>query len=165
MEIPQDLNDINKNLLSELQKVYEVEFQPKNIEYCEVFTRNNKSIISYNPENVNNESIAHELLHIWLNTFNYISGNGIYIPCLENQKLSKIFVKFLCDHIGNCIDHYKMYPEYLKMGYSPEKFLINGCDEKSDLVDLKNLSLKYRTSKYSSKAIEIYIGSLISIYC
>jgi len=161
--IPQDLNIQNKELLSKLEKIYDIHFQQKNIDYCEVFSQNNKSIIYYNPTKVDDESIAHELLHIWLNTFNYVSGNSIYLPCLDHPKLKKIFVKFLCDHIGNCIDHYKMYPEYIRMGYSPEKFIINALDKKSDLVEMFNLSLKVGDFYYS-KAIEIYIGNLISIY-
>lgn len=162
--IPQDLNTQNKRLLSDLQEVHDIEFQQKDIEYCEVFSQNNKAIIYYNPKKVDNESIAHELLHIWLNTFNYISGNGIYLPSLNHSKLRKIFVKFLCDHIGNCIDHIKMYPEYIKMGYTPEKFLINALEEKSNLNDMIILDLKNGNNIYYSKAIEIFIGNLISIY-
>lgn len=162
--LPQDLNSLNRNLLSELEKNYEIEFQQKDIDYCEVFSQNNKSIIYYNPKNVDDESIAHELLHIWLNTFNYISGNGIYLQCLENPKLEKIFVKFLCDHIGNCIDHIKMYPQYLSMGYSSEKFIVNALGEKSNLNDMIDLKLKVGENQYSSKAIELFIGNLISIY-
>lgn len=42
------------------------DFQQKEINYCEVFTQRKKSIIYYNPKIVDNESIAYELLHIWL---------------------------------------------------------------------------------------------------
>jgi Zn-dependent peptidase ImmA (M78 family) len=70
MKFPEfELDETNHQLLIDLRKLYEIEFEVKDIEYCEVFTKNNKSIIFYNPRIVDNDSIAHELLHIWLNTF------------------------------------------------------------------------------------------------
>ena len=154
----------NQKLLSDLQEIYEIDFEEKNIEYCEVFSKNSKSTIYYNPTIVDNDSIAHELLHIWLNTFNYISANILYILSQENVKLKKIFNKKLCDYIGNCMDHIKMYPKYLEMGYSSHKFVTLGINEKSSIEDLRNLKIKNVLKFYNSKEIENYIGNLISIY-
>lgn len=56
-----------------------------------------------------------------------------------------------------------MYPEFIEMGYSPEKFLLNGLDEKCSLYDIKLLNLSFLKT-YKAKSIEMYIGFLISIY-
>lgn len=156
-----DLN--TSQLLSELRQEFEINFQPKDINFCEVFTQNGKSTIFYNPNIVDNESIAHELLHIWLNKFNYVIGNHIFVSFQSDWKLSKIFNKFLCDYIENCLDHYKMYPKYLEMGFGPEKFIMNGLDEKCSINDIKKLHLKF-LNKYKPDSINRYIGYLISIY-
>ncbi|WP_225037309.1 hypothetical protein [Winogradskyella sp. SM1960] len=163
MNIEQTLDKTTSELLSELRKEFRIDFQEKNINHCEVFTQNRNSIICFNPNIVDNESIAHELLHIWLNKYNYIIGSHIYLSFQSDWKLSKIFNKFLCDYIENCFDHYKMYPKYLEMGYSPEKFIMNGLEEKCSIEDIKKLHLKF-LSKYKPDSINRFIGYLISIY-
>jgi len=163
MKIELTLDKNVSELLSELRKEFEIDFQEKDINYCEVFSQNGKSTIYFNPNIVDNESIAHELLHVWLKKYNYSIGNHIYLSFNSDWKLNKVFNKFLCDYIENCFDHYKMYPKYFKMGYSPEKFIMNGLDEKCSIDDIKKLHLKF-LSKYKSDSINRYIGYLISIY-
>lgn len=163
MSIKYILDKKTSDLLFELRADSEIDFVEKNINFCEVFTQNGKSTISYNPKIVDTESIAHELLHIWLNKFNYVIGNYIYLVFESDRKLSKIFNKCLCDYIENCFDHYKMYPKYSEMGYSPDKFLMNGLAEKCSINDIKKLHLKF-LGKYKSDSINKFIGYLISIY-
>jgi hypothetical protein len=158
------LDHNNLELLAQLQKTFDIEFEEKNIDYCEVFSKNNCSIIYYNPARIDNDSIAHELLHIWLSTFQYASGNTLYLLSLNDENLSKIFNKNLCAYIGNCMDHIKMYPRYISLGYNPEKFVTLGTREKSNINDLTNLDLKVSATIYRSNAIELYIGNLTSIY-
>jgi hypothetical protein len=155
MKFPEfELDETNHQLLIDLRKLYEIEFEVKDIEYCEVFTKNNKSIIFYNPRIVDNDSIAHELLHIWLNTFNYISGNILFLLSQENIKLDKIFIKGLTDYIGNCMDHVKMYPKYIELGYDPNKFVTLGLKEKSFLNDLKKINVKNIFNTYLTHIIQ-----------
>ncbi len=163
MNIEQKLDIENTLLLADLRKDFQIEFEPKDINYCEVFSKNGHSTIYYNPEIFDNESIAHELLHIKLEKYTYVIGNHIYLSCQNHKKLGKIFSKFLCDYIENCFDHFKMYPNYIDMGYSPEGFLINGLDEKCSLQDILLLNLNF-LGRYKSKSINRYIGYLISIY-
>jgi hypothetical protein len=157
------LNRVNESLLADLRNDFEIEFEKRNISYCEVFSRNGKSTIYYNPNLVENESIAHELLHIKLDRYTYVIGNHIYLSCQHHPKLGKVFSKFLCDYIENCFDHCKMYEAYLDMGYSAEKFLLNGLDEKCSIKDIKSLNL-FRWGRYKANSINRYNGYLISIY-
>ena len=158
------LDENNNRLLSELEKEYQIEFRAENVDYYSVFTQNKTAIISYNPQNkIEDESIMHELLHIWLIQFKCLSGNHIYLSCLNHKKLKLVFIKFLTDYIGSCFDHYKMYPKFIEMGYAPEKFLSCGVAEKCTIKDIKNLKMRVLLA-YSAKSVEKYIGYLISIY-
>ena len=163
MKIEQFLDKNTLALLADLRNIHEIDFQQKSISYCETFSQNGKSTIFYNPLIIDNESIAHELLHIWLDKYKCIISNHIFLSCESHKKLSKIFRKFLCDYIGNCMDHYKIYPKYVEMGYGPEKFVMDGLAEKCSMNDIKKLHLKF-LGKYKPKSIDKFIGYLISIY-
>ena len=157
-----NLDRATLTLLEDLKKDFSISFETKNIEYCEVFQKNKTATIYYNPEIVDTESIAHELLHIWLNRFNYSIGNHLFLLTRGEEKLSKILNKFLCDHITNCCDHFKMYPKYISMGYSPSKFLTNSLAPKAYLEDVKEINL-HISGCYNSNSINQFIGHLISI--
>ncbi|NQU83818.1 MAG: hypothetical protein HQ536_03845 [Parcubacteria group bacterium] len=150
------------DLLEDLKKDFSISFQTKDVNYCEVFQKSKSAIIYYNPKIVNTESIAHELLHIWLTRFNYCIGNHIFLSTRSKKKLNKILNKFLCDYITNCCDHFKMYPKYIEMGYSPSEFLTNSLAPKASLKDVKKIKLKL-LGLYKSHTINLYIGCLISI--
>jgi len=160
--IPKNIDKKTLELLNDLQTDFEISFEIKDIDYCEVFQKNKTATIYYNPKIVNSESLTHELLHIWLKRFNYSIGNHIFLSTQSDKKLSKFLNKFLCDYIGNCCDHYKMYPKYLEMGYSPKEFLNNGLELKTSVSDIKKLRLKF-LGLYNSQSINLFIGYLISI--
>ena len=160
--IPSSLDKKTIELLNNLQTDFEIIFKIKDIDYCEVTQKSNIATIYYNPNTVNTESIAHELLHIWLKQFNYSIGNRIFNCTKNDKKLSKFLNKFLCDNIGNFCDHPKMYPKYLEMGYSPKEFLENGLEYKSSISEIKKIKLKF-LGFYNSQSINIFIGCLFSI--
>jgi hypothetical protein len=163
MSIEHQLDNESKLLLADLSRDFQIEFEPRDINYCEVFTINGCSTIYYNPKFVDNESISHELLHIHLKRYNYSIGNHIYLSFQNHKKLGKVFSKFLCDYIENCFDHFKMYPKYIEMGYSPERFLTNGLNKKCSILEVKLLNLSI-FGVYKAKSIDRYIGYLISIF-
>jgi hypothetical protein len=160
--IPSLLDKATISLFEDLQKDFDISFEQKNIDFCEVFQKSKKATIYYNPKIVDSASIAHELLHIWLTRFNYSIGNHIYLSLQSDKKLKRVFNKFLCDYITNCCDHFKMYPKFINLGYQPADFLKNSLDEKASQKDIKRLKLKFWGS-YNSKTINFYIGSLFSI--
>lgn len=157
------LDSKNLILLNELKRNCKIIFKEWENNYCEVQHLSNTATIFYNPNNVDNDSIAHELLHIWLDKFGYIITNHLFLASLSNNNLSKIFSRNLCNHIGNFFDHFKMYPKYLEMGYSPKKFIQNGLEEKVSIINLKALTLN-SLEVYNGEAIDYFIGNLISIY-
>lgn len=157
------LDNQTNQLLEELRQFHEISFETHDKDYCQVSQQNNKATIFYNPKKLSNSSIAHELLHIWLNKYDYCIGNHIYLTCLSHPKLSQIMTKHLCDYIENVFDHNKMYPKFKDMGYSDEDFIVDGLKEKCSILDIKQISLKFLNT-YRSKSIDRYIGCLLSIY-
>jgi hypothetical protein len=160
--IPYNLDGKTTALLSDLQTDFDITFETKDIDYCEVFQKGKNATIYYNPTIINTESIAHELLHIWLKRFTYSMGNRIYLATRYDKKLSKFLDKVLCDYISNCCDHYKMYPKYLEMGYSPKEFLKNGLALKTSISDIKKLKFSFLIF-YNSCSINHFISYLLSI--
>lgn len=162
--IPNNLDLKTLDLLKSLKNEFEISFEQKDINYCEA-TINKKfktAKIYYNPKNTNTESIAHELLHVWISTFDYSIGNYIYLYLTNNDKLNKIFDKDFCDYIGNCCEHNKIYPKYLEMGYSPEMFLVDGLELKASLENVKDIKLQVLHC-YWAQEIRHFIGHPISI--
>ena len=160
--IESQLNKSNLSLLKDLRKDFKISFVEKDIDHFQVYSQNLSSTIYYNPKIFCNASIAHELLHIKLKRYRYLN-NHIYHSCLGHKKLNLIFKKVLCDHISNCFDHLKMYPEYLSMGYSPKDFLRDGLEEKCNVNTIKKIKIKFFFA-YRANSINLYVGNLISIY-
>ncbi|KKB45088.1 hypothetical protein HMPREF1212_05356 [Parabacteroides sp. HGS0025] len=161
--IEEKLNLNNKQLLQEVRKAYSVTFESHNKDYEANYTINKTAIIYYNPTKFSNEGIAHELLHLWLKTFGGFSSNHIYLAFKSDPKLCLIFSKELCDHIGNCQDHIKMYPKYIEMGYSPKLFIRDAEKEQCALNNIRLLSLD-KSNIQSGQQMDMFIGYLISIY-
>lgn len=159
-QLPLDNN--TELLLKKLQDTFEISFETWNKNYAEVFTQNNNAVISFNPNKVTNACVAHELLHIWLKQYQYLSGNHLWMSLSGTPFLSEVFDKRLCDHIGNCMDHNKMYPKFREMGYSPESFIQNGGKSQCSVMDIRLIFLKVN-GKYSPAGVNSFIGHLISI--
>lgn len=157
------LDPVLIELLSKVRERYDVKFEKHHEPWAANYTINNYATIYYNPRRFSNDSIAHELLHVWLKTLGYFGSNHIYCVAEEDYKLSRIFSKNLCDHIGNCQDHIKMYPKYLEMGYAPEVFIENSLKEQCSIRDIASLCVVSGKIIFAGQT-DFFIGSLISIY-
>ncbi len=159
--VPLDHN--TKPLLSELQESFQISFETWDESYAGVYTQNNEAIISFNPRKVTEVCIAHELLHVWLKQFGYRSTNCFKLYWADTPFLSEVFDTRLCDHIGNCMDHVKMFPKFSEMGYSPENFIQNGGKSQCSVMVVRFIFLKVN-GNYSPSGVNSFIGNLISIY-
>ena len=155
------LDEQNKLLLEQIREKYSVNFELSNKPYFENYSINNNITIYINPRIYNNSSLAHELLHAWFRSLGLHGSNMIYLSACENKKMSKIFDKKLCDHIGNCMDHCKIFPKFVSMGYDSNDFL-SSKGLQCDIKDVKKLRL-VSNHIYSAIHLNNYIGYLISI--
>lgn len=163
MDIEKFIDSRGKQLLAELRKDLQIEFIEGELEFCHMNINGNKVKIFYNPLLVDNESVIHELLHADLIKYRYEIGNNIFLLAQDEPVIKEVFTKFLCDYIENCLDHYKMFPKYIEMGYNPEKFLWKGVKEKCTIDQINDLTLNFG-EVYFANSINKYIGYLISIY-
>jgi hypothetical protein len=95
-------------------------------------------------------------------------GGGLKIKVMGDDILSKFISDDLTEHIGNCLEHVKMLPEFLKMGFNREDFISDYSINKLTDEDLKLIKKFFKTKslfqreKYNSKAIDLYIGKYFS---
>lgn len=162
LEIEEQLDEQNRLLLSEVRNKMSVKFEIFNKPYFENFSINNNATIYVNPKIFNNSSVAHELLHAWFRCLGLHGSNMIYLSAEGKPKFNTVFDKKLCDHIGNCMDHYKIYPKFLEMGYEPETFL-SSKGLQCDINSIRKLRIQ-SNNVYSAKHLNNYVGYLISIY-
>jgi hypothetical protein len=111
-------------------------------------------------------SFSHELLHLYLSHYKIYIGGAIECLFRERYPHNIIFDKGLYDHITNCLEHIKMLPLYLKLGYPIEKFLLDYYEEKLTFEDLKRLRKGYKSGifsyKFNRRAVNFYIGQFFA---
>lgn len=161
-DVEEQLDEQNKQLLTEIRNKMSVKFEIFNKPYFENFSINDNVTVYVNPKIFKNSSVAHELLHAWFRGLGLMGSNMIYLSARGNPKFSLVFDKRLCDHIGNCMDHYKIYPKFLEMGYASEDFL-SSKGMQCDISSIRKLRVQ-SNGVYSTKHLNNYIGYLISIY-
>lgn len=128
-----------------------------------VFSQGSTSIIYVEEGNLNPASFAHELLHI-KNSANGIYLNGALIRLRNGSSLiQKMFPQKLMEHIGNCLEHIKMLPEFLEMGYLDEEFISDYHQEKLPDDEIKDINKEFKKTKsytttYNALAIEYFVA-------
>ncbi|WP_148230580.1 hypothetical protein [Chitinophaga pinensis] len=154
----------NDKLWKEITSKYEVIIHPSpNLEYS--CNAKGETVTFYVPlSNYCMGSFTHELLHI------YIRLKGVYMgPCLSRRFnggafLPKVFTPQLVEHVGNCLDHIKMLPLYLDMGFPREKFLLDYHEHKCTIQELNDIRTYYKYSaNYYSQAVEVFIGKFLAM--
>ena len=162
-EIEQIFDEPTRKLFDEVKQDFSISFEPWDKNFWEVETRENYSIIFYDVNDINTSSLAHELLHLKLKQFDYLTMNHFYMSYLGDEFWGDVWNKFLCDHVKNCMAHTKIYPEYIKMGYSANSFVINADKPQATVSGIKHIYLK-RNGILSAYDTNLYIGNLIAMY-
>ncbi len=163
------IDDKNLNLWEFLLKNCNIGVvREKRTEYF-VESRQNESTIFVPYDNLNPAFFTHELLHIYLRVKNIFVGGHLKGLVLGDNELFKIFNYKLLEHIGNCLDHIKMFPEFVKLGYGENEFIMDYHIKKineGELIDIKKyyfINFAFFWKIYNGKAINYYIGKYFSI--
>lgn len=162
LEIEQIFDEPTRRLFDEVKESFTISFKSWEHDFWEVETKEKKSVIYYDVNNINADSLVHELLHLKVKQFDYLSTNYLKSGFSRHPFLSKVFDIRLCQHIGNCMDHIKMYPKYNEMGYSDKAFIRDGGKPQSNMSVIKQIFLKVN-GQYSATGINQFIGNSISI--
>ena len=131
------------------------------------YSKDKKTIIYVPNDNLNSASFAHELLHVYLRSKKVFIGSGFALSIKENKVLSRIISEKLIEHVGNCLDHIKMYPVFIKLGYNQTEFIADYFVDKltnKDIEDIKNHLVEKRIFRkvYNASAIDFFIGKFFA---
>lgn len=154
----------NQLLWNEINNNYNIKFEKSiNNEYA-VFQQSKKVIFYIDENNLCPHSFTHEMLHVYL-SLNKIHINGaLKLRLLGDDFFSSILSPNLVEHIGNCLEHTKMLPLYLELGFDREKFILDYDIFKCEEIELKNFELYYSNKTVINKnAIDPFIGRIIAI--
>lgn len=164
--INQFIDERNSELWNSLNSKFNITIErSKNTEFS-CFTQNNDVILSVDENNICKDSFTHELLHIHLKDKEFFLGSSLKLTIAQSRILSRMFSESLIDHIGNCLDHLKMFELYKDMGFRQEKFLVDFYDYKCTEFEINDLSRNYKIgNKINTNAVGFYIGKLVAILC
>ncbi|MEA5111553.1 hypothetical protein SDC9_21804 [bioreactor metagenome] len=157
------IDNRNLKLWNSLRSVHEIEINQVSGEEYSAYSKDNKTIISVPACNLNAASFTHELLHIYLRTKDVFIGGVLTLSIKKSEKLSRIFSDALIDHISNSLDHIKMFPEFLKLGYPKSEFISDHSINKLTFEEVRLIRKYFKTTflfrtTYKASAIDFFIG-------
>ena len=158
------IDNRNEELWNDLNKTHSISIDLMDYPNYACDSENNNSRIIVPKNDIDIDSFTHELLHVLIRQKELFFGSGFGMLVSENEILSQILSEQLIEHFSNCIDHIKMLPIYLELGFDKKKFITdydaNKCT-KSEIQQLKD-NFKVRGSYYG-EAVDFYIGKYIAI--
>lgn len=123
-----------------------------------------KVTIFINEENIHPAPFTHELLHIFLKVKKLLIAFDLKTKISEYPQLYFLFSNSLKNHIGNCLEHEKIFPLFLERGFKAENFVVDFEERIMDEKKLKELQQDFlKNNIYSRKAIDIYLGKYFSM--
>jgi len=88
-----------------------------------VFICKGEARIDIPENNYSSASFTHELLHILLSVYGVNISGAIKIQKNESKYLSSVISNELADHVSNVLEHRKMLPLFIELGYDRMSFL------------------------------------------
>lgn len=109
----------------------------------------------------NYASFAHELLHIKFRIEGMLAGSCLKRMMREDPILKEVISLETIDVITNCMEHVKMLPQFLAMGYNNSEFIADYNTKKLNLEGLSILCNWYVADRL--RAMDRFIGTYIAI--
>lgn len=157
------IDNRNLELWNSLRMVHTIEIRKENRPDYLAFSKSGKTIIFVPFDNIDPASFTHELLHIYLRTKEVFIGGRLTLSIKESEKLSQIFSDNLIDNIGNCLDHIKMLPEFLNLGFNEKDFLSDYSANKLTDDEILKIKKHYTITisfkrVYNASVVDFFIG-------
>lgn len=149
----------NKSLWEDVIAKYNVDIQPsENAEYS-CYTQSSNVIFYIPITDICASSFTHELLHVYIRLKDVYFGSGLQTTFTSSNILSRIFVPGLTEYVANCLDHIKMLPIYLELGFEREKFLFDYHENKGTETEIRLIKDNYKSkARYNTSAVGNYIA-------
>jgi len=154
----------NQNLWHQIKEKYSIEFQDSFSDEYSCYTQDNHAVFYVSKNNLCKDSFTHEMLHVHMRIKEFYFGGAISNLLAGSRILSSMISPALIEHIGNCLDHVKMLPLYLEMGFDREKFIVDYNLFKSTSEEINQFQKFYRKGKnINIQMVDPFIGRIVSI--
>lgn len=159
--IDQLLDHRNQDLFDYVSKSLSLSVERTTAPYYGLYTQGTKAIVYVPNGEPSPSSFAHELLHAELKIRGVNFSTKLSV--LERPALIPIFSDALSDHITNVLEHRKMFPRFLSLGYNEDEFLSDSriAILTKPVVDSLIHGLKQGID-YSADGINSYIGKYLA---
>ncbi|MBP0905444.1 hypothetical protein ACFSKN_09995 [Mariniflexile gromovii] len=158
------IDERNQKIWNDLNKTHSVTVEYIDSPNYSCFSANNNSTIFVSQNNIDINSFTHELLHILIRQKEIYFGASLSNAISGNPNLNRFFSDGLIEHFGNCMEHIKMLPIYLELGFDKKKFIIDYEENKCTKAEVQNIKSQFKTfGKYNGKAIDYYIAKYIAV--
>ena len=154
----------NQLLWEELNKTHSISVEFIDSPNYSCSSQNDKSIVYVSQNDIDINSFTHELLHILIRQKEIFFGGSLSNQLYGNENLNKIFSDGLIEHFGNCMDHIKMLPLYLEMGFDKKKFIVDYDENKCTKAEIQLIKSNFKSfGQFNGQAIDYFIAKFIAI--
>lgn len=164
------LNESSRFLWEQLNSKYKITVRFNDVNEYSIYSEGQNATVLVDPTNKPCvASFAHELLHLLIRSTQTYAGSTIALTVQESPMLCLVMTDNLLQHIGNCLDHAKMLPLYLEMGFERHLFIKDYAIPKLTADELKMIQQNFchthifRKNSYNPIIIDLYIGKFFAI--
>ena len=166
VDVNQYIDNCNENLWKEFSGKFNINVKYSTNNYYSNFLKDKVCTIYVLRDVPDYASFTHELLHLYLPYHKVYIGGAIKCMLSEKNVLNTIFDAPLYDHISNCLEHIKMLPLFVGMGYPIDKFLKDYYSEKLTVNEVERLCKGYKKGfisyKYDKRFVNYFIGKFFA---
>jgi hypothetical protein len=154
----------NQSLWDDINQKFNVKIEHSYSGNYGCFSQNDNVTFYINPSNLCKDSFTHELLHVYLRLKEFYIGASLTNTIGASKILSANLSDKLLEHIGNCLDHVKMLPLFLEMGFNRKKIIVDYDLYKGTPEEILEFKRFYRNGKrINVNLIDPYIGRIVSM--
>ncbi|MEO7215537.1 hypothetical protein [Mucilaginibacter sp.] len=164
IDLNQLVDERNKALWDTLNEHFTIDVQPSlNNEYS-VYSISDRATFYVVEADLNPDSFTHELLHVYLRYKKVFIGAAFTNTIGSSTILKNLLNDRLTEHVGNCLDHIKMFDHYEQLGFQPEKFILDYDLHKCSADELTDLKKYYKQNgSYNRDAVNLFIGKFFGM--
>jgi hypothetical protein len=158
------VDERNKALWDILNSHFQIDFKPSVTGEYRVYSINDQATFYVPEANLCADSFTHELLHVYLRYKKVFIGAAFSNTINSSAILKNLLNDRLTEHVGNCLDHIKMFEKYQQMGFRPEKFILDYDLHKCTASDLADLKRYYKQKgSYNTEAVNLFMGKFVAM--
>ena len=158
------IDDRNREMWESLSKTYNITLHQSDEPNYKSRLIGNNFEIHIDENDITPESFTHELLHLHLKSKGVLIQQDLNASILPYDNISKIFSIPLIEHINNCLEHNKMLPKYLELGYDNSKFISDYSEIKITKKYIEKLKESFKVNgKYYREAFDVFIGKFFAM--